>query len=142
MPDLLHEGGLTMAIFKPKSTAAMDLERKLYVGKEPDKNEKVADFSYQNESLAQMIVHAWTDEAFKGRLLDKNNARALLAERGIYLSKPHVITEADYNNGHHCDDPDEVIFVLPNKPRIGNPPAGETLLETAKLLMACVPNGI
>jgi hypothetical protein len=31
---------------------------------------------------------------------------------------------------------------LPNKPRIANPPAGGTLLETAKLLMACTPNGI
>jgi hypothetical protein len=74
MPDLLHEGGLTMAIFRSKTIEAMELERKLYQDKEPEKNEKVADFSYQNESLAQMIVHAWTDETSK-RLLDKTTPK-------------------------------------------------------------------
>jgi hypothetical protein len=142
VPDLLHLGGLTMAIYRKKTDAAIKLERALFASKEPDPNERVADFSYQNESLAQMIVYAWTDEAFKAKLLDKRNAKALLAERGIYLSNPHVITEDDYYGGHQCNEPDEVVFVLPNKPRIANPPPGETLLETAKLLMACVPNGI
>jgi hypothetical protein len=142
MPDLLHEGGLTMAIYRKKTKAALELEGASPDGRAPSPNERVADFSYQNESLAQMIVYAWTDEEFKAKLLVKSNVKALLAERGIYLSNPHVITEEDYFNGHLCNEPDEVVFVLPNKPRIANPPPGETLLETAKLLMACTPNGI
>jgi hypothetical protein len=48
-----------------------------------------------------------------------------------------VITEDEYDDGWDQDDPDQVVFVLPNLSRqSGN------LLETAKLLMACVPNGI
>ena len=131
-----------MAIFKTKTEDALNLERKLFRGKEPDPTERVADFSYTSESLAQMIVDAWTDKSFETRVLDKSQARGVLAERGIYLSKPHIITEAQYYNGHHCEDPDEVVFVLPNKPRVVNPPPGRSLLETAKLLMAITPNGI
>ena len=130
-----------MAIFRQKSLETLDFERKL-AGREPDPVEKVADFSYQSDELAQMIVDAWTSEEFKEKLLDKRNAKDLLAERGIFLSSPHVITEDEYNKGHQCDDPNEVVFVLPNKPRIGTPGEGGNLLETAKLLMACVPNGI
>lgn len=130
-----------MAIFRQKSRDTLELERQMS-GREPDPIEKVADFSYQNDDLARMIVDAWTNEDFKTKLLDRRNAKALLAERGIYLSSPHVITEDEYNRGHRCDDPNEVVFVLPNKPRIGTPPQGGDLLETAKLLMACVPNGI
>jgi hypothetical protein len=37
-------------------------------------------------------------------------------------------------------DDKEVVFVLPNFNRVKNNPAN--LLETAKLLMACTPNGI
>jgi hypothetical protein len=137
-----HEGGLTVAIFREKSIDALKLERELYGGKEPEKVERVADFSYTSDSLAQMIVDAWTDDVFKKRLLNRDNARDLLAERGIYLSKPHVITEEAYNKGHKSEDPQEVVFVLPNKPRVVNAPPGHSLLETAKLLMAITPNGI
>jgi hypothetical protein len=35
---------------------------------------------------------------------------------------------------------DEIVFVLPNKNRIAAAP--KNLLETAKLLMGCTPNGI
>ena len=38
-------------------------------------------------------------------------------------------------------DNDGVVFVLPNKER-ANIAGGGTLLEVAKLLMACTPNGI
>ena len=34
----------------------------------------------------------------------------------------------------------DVVFVLPNKDRIV--PTGANLLNSAKLLMACTPNGI
>jgi hypothetical protein len=66
----------------------------------------------------------------------------MLADRGVFLSKAHVITEEDYNKGHDCDDPEEIVFVLPNNERVGTALQGKTLLETAKLLMAITPNGI
>jgi hypothetical protein len=44
--------------------------------------------------------------------------------------------------GHDCDDPEEIVFVLPNKARVGTAQQGKSLLETAKLLMAISPNGI
>jgi hypothetical protein len=34
----------------------------------------------------------------------------------------------------------EIVFVLPNKTRLAAPAAN--LLDTAKLLMGCTPNGI
>lgn len=102
--------------------------------------ERVADFSYQNETLAQMIVYAWSDQTFRNQLF--TNAKQALADRGIYLKAPYVITEDQYYNGFDLPDPEGVVFVLPNEPRTSNPPSGQTLLETAKLLMACTPNGI
>jgi hypothetical protein len=140
MPGLLHEGGLTVAISKGGifNDPALQVDR-------------VVDTSYQNDSLAQMIVDAWVDGGpggFQERLLKREadgtgpNAKAALAARGIYLANPVVITEAEYNNGYHMPDPNGVVFVLPNQPRAGMPPPGQSLLETAKLLMACTPNGI
>jgi hypothetical protein len=103
----------------------------------------VADFSYQNDALAQMIVDAWVSDEFKERLLKKENAKSLLAERGIFLQNPVIIDEATYWNDIHTKDrDDEVVFVLPDRARVGTPKPGHSLLETARLLMACVPNGI
>ena len=48
-----------------------------------------------------------------------------------------MITEDEYDAGWEADDDDQIVFVLPNRAR----QAGD-LLENAKLLMACVPNGI
>jgi hypothetical protein len=108
------------------------------------KNERVADFSYSNESLAQMIVDAWADPTFANQLLNPANAKSALAQRGIYLASPIVITETDYNQGYIPGNPDvDVVFVLPNQPRVNTtPPPGQSLLETARLLMAATPNGI
>jgi hypothetical protein len=138
MPGLLHEGGLTMTIFRPKKTKK----------NATDPDVPVADFSYQNDSLAQMIVYAWADSTFRTKLLKRDpngtspNAKAELAARGVYLANPIVITEDDYNHGYYKQDDDEVVFVLPNHQRPAAAPQGQSLLETAKLLMACVPNGI
>ena len=102
----------------------------------------VADFSYQNECLAQMIVDAWVNTDFRDKLLNKNNAKSLLAERGIFLQNPVIIDEQTYwSNDHTKSSDDEVVFVLPNRARVA-PQQGQSLLETAKFLMACVPNGI
>lgn len=128
---------LRKGIYRPKKQAT-----------DTDDDLKVADFSYQNDALAQLIVHAWTDGGFQSSLLQREtdgsspNAKAALADCGIYLSNPIVITEADYDNGFDMHVDDQVVFVLPNYQRTASPVAGHTLLETAKLLMACVPNGI
>jgi hypothetical protein len=113
-----------------------------------DPDTKVADFSYQNDSLAQLIVEAWVDLNFQNDLTTgtpaarAGKAKTALADRGIYLQHPLVITEAEYDAAYHMPDPNGVVFVLPNKARTGTFPAHQSLLETAKLLMACVPNGI
>jgi hypothetical protein len=111
--------------------------------------DRVADFSYQSDALAQMIVEAWADPSFQNQLTQgsqatrESNAKAALEARGIFLQSPIVITEAEYEGGYHVPDPNKgVVLVLPNQPRTETPPAHQSLLETAKLLMACTPNGI
>jgi len=109
------------------------------------KNVQVADFSYApNDSLAQMIVDAWVDEEFKRVLLNPDNAKALFATRGFYWNgttkKPVVITEDDFNAGYAMQHHDEIVFVLPT--HNGTCPPGQTLLNTARLLMAATPHGI
>jgi hypothetical protein len=133
-------GGLVMAVFRFKTD-----DKGITIKDDSGRDVKVpvADFSYQNDSLAQMIVDAWTSDEFRERLLKKENAKSLLAERGIFLQNPVIIDEATYwNDAHTKDRDDEVVFVLPDRARVGTPRPGYSLLETARLLMACVPNGI
>jgi hypothetical protein len=141
-PDLFHEGGLTVA------------DAGIFRDKEKGKGLRVADFSYHpNDSLAQLVVEAWVDKDFRELLLAREKgkvtadaaryAKASLAGRGLYLQHPVVITEDEYNRGYHMQDPTEVVFVLPDQPRVAmTPPPGQSLLETARLLMACTPHGI
>jgi hypothetical protein len=116
---------------------------------EPDPDTRVADFTYENDSLAELIAEAWKSEAFKTSLTKGDlNARSaaakrVLADRGIYLSQPIVITEKEYDEGFVWQGSDDnVVFVLPNESRTTATPAHQTLIETARLLMAFVPNGI
>lgn len=68
---------------------------------------------------------------------EKLDSQLPLSSHPFDLASPIVITEDEYNDGWEQDDPDQVVFVLPNAARQqGN------LLESAKMLMACVPNGI
>lgn len=133
-----------MSILREKAKAVIDKEmQSLLPGQPPpDNDEKVADFSYTSDALAEMIVTAWTDPAYKAKLLDPRNAKALLEARGFYLQKPVVITEDEYKNHHKISDDTEVVFVLPDERRVQAGQPGQNLLETARLLMACVPNGI
>jgi hypothetical protein len=107
--------------------------------KPPSDETRVAEFAYQNDALAEMIVRAWTDGAFKTTILA--DPQQALADRGIHLKNPTVITEGDYYNGYVAGDTAEVVFVLPDADRV-DMTAGTALLEAAKLLMACTPNGI
>jgi hypothetical protein len=108
---------------------------------------KLADVSYQNDELAALIVRAWNDAGFRNSLLVgtplQRMAAAQAALQGlplhpISLASPIVIMEDEYNDGWESDTDDQVVFVLPNATR----QSGTNLLETAKMLMACVPNGI
>jgi hypothetical protein len=131
VPNLFQAGGSTMAAGIFRDVA---------------QTERVADFSYApNDSLAQMIVDAWVDQNFASQLLNNpGTAKSALAQRGIYLASPVVITEAQFTQGYTPSNPNvDVIFVLPNQPRVDmTPPPGQSLLETARLLMASTPNGI
>ncbi len=109
------------------------------------KTDQVADFNMApTDAIAQMIVDAWVDKDFRKLLLDPANAKALFAQRGYYWNgtskTPVVITEKDYENGYSHNHHDELVFVLPEHD--GTCPAGMSLLETARLLMAATPNGI
>jgi hypothetical protein len=126
-------------------------------GNAGDPDIKVADFSYQNDDIAKdIIVKAWGDAVFLGTLLGNQTpghvqtaqeiadritaavtALSALPNKPVTLKSAIVLTEAEYNEGWDVDDPDQVVFVLPNRAR-----ATGNLLETAKMLMACVPNGI
>jgi hypothetical protein len=112
-----------------------------------DPDERVADFSYQNDALAELVVRAWNDGPFQNGLITGtptqriNNAKTALAARGINLTNPIVLTESEFAEGWVRDSDDEVVFVLPDSSRV-TMTAGTPLLETAKLLMACTPNGI
>ena len=122
-------------------------------------------FSYDPSKLAPVIVAMWNDPLYPNcPALDRKpdgtpTAAALTAARALInvpfvagpppvgtdlnLEKPVIITEAEHDNGWYMDDDKEVVFVLPNRPRVviaGSSPA--QLLATAKLLMACTPNGI
>jgi hypothetical protein len=73
------------------------------------------------------------------------NAVNILAK--MDLQRAVVITEAEHDDDYTMQADNEVVFVLPDetravfsRPIAANTPAG--LLETAKLLMACTPNGI
>jgi hypothetical protein len=121
--------------------------------KDQAKTKGVTIFAYRpSDLLAQMIVDAWVDDTFRDQLTERNadgtatelakvSARSSLAARGLYLQSAVVITEDEFDNHHSLNDDDEVVFVLPNLSRVV-PRPGQSLLETARLLMAATPNGI
>jgi hypothetical protein len=120
--------------------------------------DRVADFSYESDALAQLIVDMWagqygnlitpatTPTQYKARA---NAAKAVLEDRGIYLKQPIVVTEDEYEDGFSLKDAglstsDGVVLVLPRDTRAtgATSAGGKPLLETAKMLMAITPNGI
>ena len=134
-----------MGHLRPPNNKQPGIYKKKQNAGDPDVRE--ADFSYQNDSLAEMIVTAWTNPGFAQQLTDHAHpafAKAELEKRGVYLTDPQVLTEDEYNDGWQMVGDDEVIFVLPDVSRVKKTAAdtSASLLETAKMLMACVPNGI
>jgi hypothetical protein len=130
--------GLTMAIKKKVGAAVVTMP----------------DVFYTNDGLAQLICDAWTDAAFRGKLLERDAkgdpTPAAVAEatngvkaKGFNLQRAVVISEDEYDNDYTMQQDNEVVLVLPKENKI---PAGaggrSTLLETARFLMARTPNGI
>jgi hypothetical protein len=69
------------------------------------------------------------------------------ATKAINDAQPHfnlkravIISEDEHDSGYTMETENDVVFVLPNKDRAVL--TGGNLLNTAKLLMACTPNGI
>jgi hypothetical protein len=101
------------------------------------------------DGLAQMIIEAWSDP---GHLLERNpktklptkravdDATARIKKAGYDLGRAVVITEAEHDSDYVMQSDDEIVFVLPNKSRVAAP--ATNLLDTAKLLMGCTPNGV
>lgn len=101
------------------------------------------------DSLAQMIIDAWADP---GHLLERDTKNKLPTKRAVQeatarvkkagydLERAVVITEAEHDSDYLMQSDNEIVFVLPNRNRVTSPPVN--LLETAKLLMGCTPNGI
>jgi hypothetical protein len=107
-------------------------------------------FSFEpTDGLAKMIVDAW---AHPGHLLERDSHTHLPTQRavqeattrinqaGFDLERAVVITEAEHDNDYLMQSDNEIVFVLPDKGRVATPPTN--LLDTAKLLMGCTPNGI
>jgi len=144
-----------MAIFREKTPEAIALEKKLLPSTpKPDPFLPVPDFTYSSDCLAQVIVDAWADKTYRDKLLARQNgkvtpAAAKLATEsvnscGFNLERAVVISEEEYYDGYTIPNthPEEIVFVLPDLDRVRLQPAGHSLVETAKLLMATTPNGI
>ena len=72
--------------------------------------------------------------------VDQATAAINAATPNYNIVRVVIISEEEHDNGYTMETPDDVVFVLPNAARIN--PAGANLLNSAKLLMACTPNGI
>jgi hypothetical protein len=119
-------------------------------------------------NLANMIIDAWNNVPFTftppggvpttvplgatlvqrdanklPTLLAKQTALARVQQAGFAnLTGAVVITEVEHDNNYIMQSDSEIVFVLPDQNRVTLTPTGPTLLDTAKLLLACTPNGI
>jgi hypothetical protein len=103
--------------------------------------------------IAQVIVDIWQQtkpnldkiisdrvNGFAGPTAVKQATDAINAAFPNYnFARVVIISEEEHDNGYLMEKTNEVVFVLPDPSRIV---AGANLLNSAKLLMACTPNGI
>lgn len=104
--------------------------------------------------IAQVIVNAWSGDPSLSNIMDRVTPGGVAtptavkqatdainkAFPGYNLKRAVIISENEHDAGYTMETPDDVVFVLPNQTRLGT--TGASLIETAKLLMACTPNGI
>jgi hypothetical protein len=103
----------------------------------------VADLHNSSVGAASRLKYPHTDRDPKTHLPTKAavaDATARVKKAGFDLTRAVVITEAEHDRDYIMQSDDEIVFVLPDKKRVATPAAN--LLDTAKLLMACAPNGI
>jgi hypothetical protein len=111
---------------------------------------------YPNDGLAQAILRAWTDSVYRGKLLSYGpdpavdftkqqpsytNTSLALAEVGVHITQPIVMTVAQYagfktfiQGGGKA--PPGVLFVLPDT--LGN----LYTMDTARVAMTVTCNGM
>ena len=115
----------------------------------------IPSFSFSpNDDLAELIVQAWTIKEFRDQLLERDAiqkptnvavkaATDAVNTAGFNLKRAVVISEKEHDADYTMQDPTEVVFVLPDRERLGTGfVPGKSLLDTARLLMASTPNGI
>ena len=109
--------------------------------------------------IAQLIVYAWQNKPFRDQLLERDTTHGsategmatpnavTLATTVINAAAPNfnlkrcvIISEQEHDDGYTMETENDVVFVLPRLERADL--TGANLLNTAKLLMACTPNGI
>jgi hypothetical protein len=131
---------LTMAIYKKNAPQT------------PQNDITQPTLSYPDTDLPQVIVAVWVQP---GNILQRKSGTSIPTqqavdeatdlinrETGMALKRAVIITEEEHDNHYTMQDDDEVVFVLPNPSRIAANANRKQLLESAKLLMACTPNGI
>jgi len=105
--------------------------------------------------IAQVIVDKWQDKQSLRNILDRDANgyatqtavdQATAAINAAYpyfkLKRVVIISEDEHDDGYAMQYPYEVVFVLPDAARVKDTTADANLLNSAKLLMACTPNGI
>jgi len=143
------------ALSREGLTVAIRRKVRKVKGKRPHSNlsleETVPAFSYNPDKLAPVIVSLWTNpQRVLQRGADGNptqhaydDATAAINAAGFDLERAVIISEEEHDNDYTMQFDNEVVFVLPDRDRAKDPAtSAPKLLETAKLLMACTPNGI
>ena len=105
--------------------------------------------------IAQVIVDIWQQtKPNLDKITERTNGvasttaitQATNAINAAYptfkLAQVEIITEDEHDNGYRTDNENAVVLVLPNKERVTDTNDSGSLLNSAKLLMACTPNGI
>lgn len=72
--------------------------------------------------------------------VDQATAAINAAYPRFNLKRAVIISEKEHDDGYTMETENDVVFVLPRSDRVDL--NGANLLNSAKLLMACTPNGI
>jgi hypothetical protein len=114
---------------------------------------------YPNDNLVSTIIRAWLDANFKRSLLsypdattpeswaarsktpDYRKTSECLAEMGVYVEKPVVLTPEQYGFGYTKETCD-VVYVCPHEPNEQHLPHARYSVDTARTAMKFCPLGM
>jgi hypothetical protein len=111
---------------------------------------------HPNDHLVGAIIRAWTDNSFRRALLtypnlnkvagwrkrakpDYQKTSKALAEMGIHVDRPVVLTQAQYEWGYDKARDHDVVYVLPDAPSKHH---AKYSVSTAKTQMQFHPMGM